>query len=190
MKKKDIPNVISLVRILLVAPIAYYLWIQDYSIALLLFLVGGLSDGLDGFLARRYQWQTPLGVILDPMGDKLMMLAAYLLLGWHGILPWWLVSVVILRDLILVVGTFLYHRFIGEAKLKPLWISKFNTVCQILLVLIVMVAQLKSFQWTASLSVAVEVGIWIVLSTTLLSGYAYINEWGRRAWKALKGDSV
>jgi cardiolipin synthase len=188
--KKDIPNFISIVRIFLVVPIAYTLWIQDYSVALLLFLIGGLSDGLDGFLARRYQWETRLGVILDPMGDKLMMLAAYLLLGWHTLLPWWLVIAVILRDLILVVGTFLYRSLIGEAKLKPLWISKLNTVCQILLVLIVMVSQVKTFQWTALLSPGVEVGKWIVMMTTLLSGYAYINEWGRRAWKALKGDTV
>lgn len=190
MKKKDIPNFISLVRILLVAPIAYYLWIQSYSSALLLFLIGGLSDGLDGFLARRYQWETRLGVILDPMGDKLMMLAAYLLLGWHGLLPWWLVCAVILRDLILVFGTLLYRRFIGEAKLKPLWISKFNTVCQIFLVLLVMISRVNIFQGSTLLSLGVEVGIWIVMSTTLLSGYAYINEWGRRAWKALKEDAV
>ncbi|MCK5721342.1 MAG: CDP-alcohol phosphatidyltransferase family protein, partial [Gammaproteobacteria bacterium] len=68
MNKKDIPNIISILRILLVVPLAYFLWAQDYLTALLLFLIGGLSDGLDGFLARRYHWETELGVILDPMG--------------------------------------------------------------------------------------------------------------------------
>ena len=110
MKKRDIPNVISIFRIVLVVPIAYYLWYQYFFTVLLLFLIGGLSDGLDGFLARRYKWETELGVILDPMGDKLMMLTAYLLLGWHHLLAWWLVGLVIFRDLIIVLGTLLYRK--------------------------------------------------------------------------------
>lgn len=185
MNKKDIPNIISIVRIVLVAPIAYFLWSQNYLVALLLFLVGGLSDGLDGFLARRYSWETDLGVMLDPMGDKLMMLCAYLLLGWHGLLPWWLVILVIARDLILVFGTLLYRKFIGPAKLKPLFISKLNTVFQILLVLIVMVAQVISLN-----QLIIDSVIWLVAVTTIMSGTAYINEWGRRAWDSLKGKEV
>ena len=185
MKKKDIPNLISIARIFLVFPIAYFLWNQNYLIALLLFLVGGLSDGLDGYLARRYHWETKLGVILDPMGDKLMMLASYLLLGWHHLLPWWLVSLVIVRDLIIVIGSLLYRKFIGEAKFRPLWISKFNTVCQILLVLIVMLSQV-----TSVFPLMVNIVMWTVAATTLLSGYAYVNEWGRRAWHDLKERAV
>lgn len=169
----------------MVIPIAFCLWNQNFISALLLFLVGGLSDGLDGFLARRYHWQTDLGVILDPMGDKLMMLAAYLLLGWHNLLPWWLVGLVIFRDLIIVVGTLLYRKFVGEAKLKPLFISKLNTTVQIVLVLIVMLSQIINIH-----SLIIDSFIWLVTATTLLSGYAYINEWGRRAWCILKGKEV
>ncbi|GMR16380.1 MAG: CDP-alcohol phosphatidyltransferase family protein [Gammaproteobacteria bacterium] len=185
MNKRDIPNIISIVRIVLVVPIAYFLWSQNYLVALLLFLVGGLSDGLDGFLARRYNWETDLGVMLDPMGDKLMMLSAYLLLGWHGLLPWWLVILVISRDLILVFGTLLYRKFIGAAKLKPLFISKLNTVFQILLVLIVMVSQVINLN-----PLIIDGILWLVAATTVMSGYAYINEWGRRAWHSLKGKKV
>ena len=166
-------------------PIAYVLWNQHYLSASLLFLLGGLSDGLDGFIARRYQWETELGVILDPMGDKLMMLTAYLLLGWHNLLPWWLVCLVILRDLILVIGTLLYRQFIGQAKLKPLFISKLNTVAQIVLVLIIMLAQVINISTFFSDSI-----MWLVVVTTLLSGYAYCIEWGRRAWSVLKGREV
>ena len=185
MNKKDIPNLISILRIGLVLPIAYFLWYQNYSIALLLFLIGGLSDGLDGFLARRYQWETELGVVLDPMGDKLMMVTSYLLLGWHHLLPWWLVSLVILRDIVIVVGTLLYQQFIGSAKLNPLFISKLNTACQILLVLFIMLAQVITLSPTL-----ISGFIWIVTGTTLLSGYIYLNEWGRRAWCILKGNEV
>jgi cardiolipin synthase (CMP-forming) len=183
--KRDIPNIISVLRIVLVAPIAYFLWHQNYLIALLLFLIGGLSDGLDGFLARRYKWETELGVILDPMGDKLMMLSAYLLLGWHHLLPWWLVSLVILRDLIIVVGTLLYRLFIGEAKIKPLFISKLNTALQILLVLSVMFSQVISLNL-----LIIDSLLWLVVISTLMSGYAYTNEWGRRAWHILKGNKI
>ena len=185
MNKRDIPNIISILRIILVVPIAYFLWHQNYLIALLLFLIGGVSDGLDGFLARRYKWETELGVILDPMGDKLMMLAAYLLLGWHHLLPWWLVSLVILRDLIIVVGTLLYRQFVGEAKLKPLFISKLNTAVQILLVLSVMFSQVINLNL-----LIIDSLLWLVVFTTLMSGYAYINEWGRRAWHILKGNKT
>ena len=182
MNKKDIPNIISILRIIVVVPITYFLWYQQYSIALILFLLGGLSDGLDGFLARRYHWQTKLGVVLDPMGDKLMMLSSYLLLGWHTLIPWWLVALVISRDGIIVVGTLLYKKYIGEAKLSPLFISKLNTTCQIILVLTVMLAQVIAIP-----SMIVDATIVLVTLTTLLSGYAYIDEWGKRAWKILKG---
>ncbi|MCW8901832.1 MAG: CDP-alcohol phosphatidyltransferase family protein [Gammaproteobacteria bacterium] len=185
MKKSDIPNVISIIRIVMVIPIAFCLWNQNFLTALLLFLVGGLSDGLDGFLARRYHWQTALGVILDPMGDKLMMLAAYLLLGWHNLLPWWLVVLVISRDLIIVLGSLLYRKFVGEAKLKPLFISKLNTTVQIILVLLVMLSQVIEIHL-----LIIDGFIWLVAVTTLLSGYAYINEWGRRAWRILKEKKV
>ena len=185
MNKRDIPNVISILRIVLVAPIAYFLWYQHYLIALLLFLIGGLSDGLDGFLARRYKWETELGVILDPMGDKLMMLSAYLLLGWHHLLPWWLVSLVILRDLMIVIGTLLYRQFIGDAKLKPLFISKLNTVFQILLVLSIMFSQVIEVNL-----LIIDSLLWLVVVTTLMSGYAYMNKWGRRAWNNIKGNKI
>lgn len=181
MKKRDIPNVISVLRIILVLPIAYFLMHQNYLFALILFFVGGLSDGLDGFLARRYQWETELGVILDPMGDKLMMLCAYLLLGWHNLLPWWLVILVISRDLIIVIGSLLYRQFIGKAKITPLFISKLNTVFQISLVIVIMFSQIISLD-----TLVLDTVLWLVVITTLASGGAYINEWGRRAWIVLK----
>jgi len=183
--KKDIPNVISLIRIILVAPIAYFLLHQNYSFALLFFFIGGLSDGLDGFLARRYNWESELGVMLDPLGDKLMMLTAYLLLGWHDLLAWWLVSLVIFRDLIIVIGTLLYRKFIGTEKLKPLFISKLNTVLQILLVLLVMFSQIVNLS-----PLIVDSLLWSVVVTTLMSGYAYIHIWGRRAWRILKRNEA
>ena len=85
----------------------------------------------------------------------------------------------------IVLGTLLYRKFIGEAKLKPLFISKLNTVCQILLVLLVMLSQVFNFN-----ELVVDSIFWLVVVTTIMSGYAYINEWGRRAWYILKGKEV
>ncbi len=185
MNKKDIPNSISILRIILVVPIAYFLWHQNYSLALLFFLIGGLSDGLDGFLARRYHWESELGVMLDPLGDKLMMLTAYLLLGWHSLLVWWLVGLVIFRDLVIIIGTLLYRKLIGTEKFKPLFISKLNTVLQILLVLLVMFSQIVSLS-----PLIIDSLFWSVVATTLMSGYAYIHIWGSRAWRILKRNEA
>ena len=104
-----LPNIISVVRILLVAPTMYFLWQQQFHLALILFLIAGISDGLDGFLARRFGWQTRLGTYLDPIGDKLLLIGCYLLLGMLKIVPLWLVLLVIGRDILIVVGAALYR---------------------------------------------------------------------------------
>ena len=181
MNKKDIPNLISILRIVLVVPITIYLWQGNYLTALILFLIGGLSDGIDGFVARRFGWETELGVILDPMGDKLMMLSAYLLLGWHELLPWWFVSLVVFRDFMIVVGSLLYRHFIAEEKPMPLFISKLNTVFQILLVLLIMFSQVVNLS-----AIIIDSVFWLVAITTIFSGYAYVSEWGQRAWIIVK----
>lgn len=177
---RQIPNLISVLRILLVVPLGYSLWREDYAAALSLFVIGGLSDGLDGFLARRYQWITSLGKVLDPMGDKLMMVTSYLLLGWHGVLPWWLVILVILRDVIIITGSLAYRLLIGSVKMEPLWISKWNTVFQIMLVVLVMLNQLT----TVITPWLIESMFIVVAITTVLSGYNYVKLWGGRAWQA------
>lgn len=185
MNKKDIPNLISFIRILMVIPLAMMLWHEKYVESLLLFFIGGLSDGLDGFLARRYHWQSRLGTLLDPMGDKLMMLVSYVLLGWQHILPWWLVAIVIGRDFIIVFGSLLYRYLIGAETITPILSSKINTVCQIFLVLLVILEQIIFIPFEV-----IQTGIAIVLVTTLISGYGYISIWGSRAWQHFKTGST
>lgn len=182
MKLNQIPNIISVIRILLVAPVVYYLLDAQYQVAWWLFVIAGVSDGVDGYLARRFNWQTELGATLDPIGDKLLMVFSYLTLGWLAQLPVWLVVIVILRDIVIVLGTMIYRSLTGDKVIQPLYISKINTVVQILLVTVVIYS--LAFQvlpgWIA------QSLVYIVAVTTLSSGISYIYVWTHRAVKTIK----
>jgi cardiolipin synthase len=178
---KFIPNLISILRILLVIPTVHLLWNEQYSYALLLFFIAGLSDGLDGFLARRFNWTTRLGSFLDPMGDKLLMTASYFMLGVLGHLPVWLVIIVIGRDLVIVLGALAYRLLVQDITMSPLIISKINTAAQIFLVLL-MLFHLSQLPMAELVPVWLTQGtIYLVMVTSLLSGLAYILVWSKRA---------
>lgn len=179
MRAKDIPNIISILRILLVAPVMYMLYEGEFAIALLLFFVAGVSDGLDGYLAKRYNWTSHLGSMLDPIADKLLLVGSYGVLAWIGIIPMWLVVTIIARDIIIVVGSFSYYLLYGRYEMQPSNISKVNTFAQIVLVLFV-VSSYGLFEVSADV---VTAGFYIVLLTTVLSGLDYILIWGVKAWR-------
>ena len=177
MRAEQIPNAISVARIILVAPTAWFLLQERYGAAFVLFLVAGASDALDGQLAKRFGWQTPLGGLLDPIADKLLLVVSFVCLGWLGILPAWLVGLVILRDIVIVSGATVYHLRVAPLEADPMLISKANTVMQIVLVLATVARQAG-----AGLPEGfVTFGVWLVAFTTLASGVAYVVEWSRRA---------
>lgn len=179
MNLRQLPNVISVLRILLVVPVVWSLLHSNYLAALILFLIAGLSDGLDGYLARRYQWITRLGGFLDPLGDKLLIVSSYLTLGWIGVLPLWLVSAVIIRDGIIVAGTLAYRWLIDDVEAEPILISKINTALQLLLVVLVILslAQLNDVH------LLIRAMMYLVFVTTVMSGVSYMVLWGYRAWQ-------
>lgn len=182
MSRKDIPNLISALRILLVIPVVAAMLDEHFELALALFAFAGISDGLDGFLAKHYQWQSRLGSILDPIADKLLLVASFATLTWLGLLPVWLLWVVLARDVIIIAGGLAYHYLVGQFDLTPLWSSKINTTLQIALVLLVMIQQ----QWFAGLDKVVTIGIWLVLASVINSGTEYVLVWGARAWRQTK----
>lgn len=174
---RHIPNIISIARIFLVGPIVYLMWHGQYWYAFLLALIAGLSDGVDGFLARKFGWQSKLGAFLDPVADKLLLLATFLLLGLKGLLPWWLVFLVIFRDVLIVVGAMAYQHVTKDLQIKPLMVSKVNTTMQIILVVFVLFyAANPSMEiseiWLIGL-------IWMTGVTTFVSGFAYVWHWSR-----------
>lgn len=181
MAPRDIPNIISLLRILLVVPVVWLLLRQEYSLALMLFFIAGISDGIDGYLAKRNNWQSRLGSILDPLADKLLLISTYMSLAWLGHIPMWLVLFVLLRDLIIISGAVAYHIKFGEYEMTPTVVSKINTFFQITLVLVVMFSEglyALPDKFLVYLSYA-------VLATTLLSGADYVWVWGQKAVRAL-----
>ncbi|NOR41270.1 MAG: CDP-alcohol phosphatidyltransferase family protein [Gammaproteobacteria bacterium] len=179
MKPHDIPNIITVFRFLLVPPVVWLMLNQRFGAALIVFGIAGFSDALDGYLAKRYNWTSRLGSLLDPLADKLLLLSDFITLAWLHWIPLWLVSLVILRDLIIVAGAIVYHMRIEQLDAEPSLVSKLNTVTQILLVLAVMFTQ--AVQELPALWL--DVLLYSVLVTTVWSGLDYIWTWGRRAWQ-------
>ena len=177
MKARDIPNIITALRFLLVPPVVILLLQERFTAALIVFGVAGLSDGLDGFLARRFDWRSRLGGIMDPLADKLLVVSSFVTLGWLGLIPAWLVLLVILRDLVIIAGATFYHMRIEQFDAEPSVASKLNTAAQVLLVL----AVLYSSGIQALPVMLMDVLLYGVLVTTLWSGFDYVWTWGRRA---------
>ena len=136
MDPKHIPNLICVIRMILVAPIVWSLADGRYGLALALTLIAGLSDALDGYLARRFDWKSWLGGLLDPAADKLLMFSLFVTLTWLGWVPVWFTAIVIGRDLVIIGGTIAYQVLVGPIEGDPTFVSKANTVFQILFALL------------------------------------------------------
>jgi cardiolipin synthase (CMP-forming) len=178
----NLPNLITLGRLLSV-PVAVWLVLSGaYAAAFLLFVAAGISDGVDGFIAKRYDMRSRLGALLDPLADKALLVSMYVTLGIAGQLPNWLVILVVFRD-ILIVGGFLVALAVTQPiKWDPLAISKVNTVLQIALIAVLLGRQgfhVEDFGLTTIL-------VFVVGATTVLSGGAYLVRWTR----ALAGDGA
>ncbi len=182
LRARDIPNIISIARVILVFPVIWLLLHQNYRSAMALFFVAGVSDALDGFLARQFRWQSRLGGILDPLADKFLLVSVYFCLGWLGELPVWLVVLVILRDVIIVGGALAWHFRVEKLDASPSLVSKANTTLQITLVLLV-VYDLGFAPLGEGLLAAM---MWAVAFTTLWSGVDYVVSWGRKAGRQIR----
>ncbi len=178
MKPSDLPNLITVFRFLLVPPVVMLLLKGHFGSALLVFAVAGFSDALDGYLAKRYHWTSRLGALMDPLADKLLLVSSFITLGWLGLIPLWLVGLVILRDLVIVTGAIVYNMRIEQLEAEPSLVSKLNTLTQILLVLAIMFTQ--AFRELPALWM--DTLFYSVLVTIVWSGFDYVWTWSRRAW--------
>jgi cardiolipin synthase (CMP-forming) len=178
MKCEYIPNMITLLRLILIPPIIIYLLLAEYREAFFLFFIASLTDAIDGYLARKYHWVTRWGSIVDPLADKILMILTFLTLGYLGIIPCVLLIIVILRDVIIVGGGIAYHFLIGAYEFKPTLISKCNTFLQILLIILLMFEQafrILPLNFIDLLMIA-------VFFTNLISLFDYVIVWGMKAW--------
>jgi cardiolipin synthase len=177
---RQLPNLISCLRIALVAPLVALLLRGDFEAALWIAVAAGLSDALDGFLARHFGWRSRLGSLLDPLADKLLLVAAYLTLAQVGQVAWALALLVLARDAVIVLGALAYHGIVGEFEARPSLWSKATTLGQILFVLLVLASNAFAFHWQQ------RGYAWIIAALTVISGVDYVVRWGLRARTALR----
>ena len=171
----SIPNLITLGRILLVPIVVWAIASGEMWIAFILFVAAGVSDAVDGFLAKRFGMTTELGAYLDPLADKALIVSIYITLSVNGIIPIWLVILVVSRD-IMIVGAVMLSWVLGSpVKVKPLLVSKLNTVAQILFACVVLGS--LGFNIQAKMLELILMGLVTIL--TLLSVAAYLAEWMR-----------
>src|SRR6266850_2530324 len=156
----NLPNLITLARLLSV-PLAIWLIFDDrYGAAFWVFIGAGVSDALDGYIAKRFDRRTRLGALLDPTADKALLAGVYVSLWLAGQLPFWLVGLVILRDLLIVAGFAVIHATAAPKQFDPIYISKINTLVQLILI---------GFVLAQGLGIESEAVKWLLIAAAALT---------------------
>ena len=171
----NLPNLITLGRLLLVPIIISLIAAQRWQAAFVCFIVAGASDALDGWIAKTFDLRSQLGAYLDPLADKALIVSIYLSLGINGAIPRWLVILVVSRDILIIGGIMLSWVVGNPLTIKPLLVSKLNTVAQILFACVV----LGSLGFGIQVDTLKLVLMGLVAALTLLSVAAYVAEWVR-----------
>lgn len=174
---RHLPNLLSGLRMLLVVPLVWLIREAHYDGALLIAACAGATDALDGYLAKRFGWQSWLGGVLDPIADKLMLIACFVSLGMVGAHPAWVTWLVVGRDVVIVAGAVTYHYLIGRLNAQPTQLSKFTTCVQITYVL----AQLLHLTSWFELRALTTALMWATVVCTAASGLQYVVVWSLKA---------
>ncbi len=175
---RHLPNLICVLRIALTWPAVAALAAGNYALTLLLFAAAAVSDGLDGFLAKRFRWTSDLGRFLDPLADKLLLVSMFVAASWFAIVPWWLAAAAIARDVVIGAGALVYRLWFGALNGRPTVISKINTALQISVLLLA----IGHAGWGLPPREPLEFLAIATLCTTVLSGADYLRLFVRRAW--------
>ncbi|HXW73171.1 MAG TPA: CDP-alcohol phosphatidyltransferase family protein [Steroidobacteraceae bacterium] len=175
---RHLPNLICLIRLLLIWPIVTAMHAGQHLTALGFFIAAALSDGLDGYLAKRFSWTSDLGRVLDPAADKLLLVCVFVEGAWLALIPWWLTAAVVSRDVMIGLGALIYRLWFGPLHGRPTLLSKVNTGAQLVYVSLVMLWAAFGVPPRALL----DAGALLVLFTTVTSGVHYLLTFTRRAW--------
>ena len=175
---RHLPNFICLIRLVLIWPILTWLQAGQYRMALALFIVAAASDGLDGYLAKRFDWISELGKFLDPLADKALLVTVFVEAAWLGLVPWWLTAAVVARDVMIGLGALIYRLWFGPLHGRPTRFSKINTAAQLFYLMLVM---LNAGFGGPPREVLAGTAL-VTLTTTVLSGLHYLQTFTRRAW--------
>jgi cardiolipin synthase len=169
----NLPNIITLARVILVPVVFWLLITGEIQLAFVLFIIAGVSDAVDGYLAKTFGWQTELGAYLDPLADKLLLVSIFLALGVDGKLPLWLVVAVVSRDILIVIAVMLSWVLGNPVRIRPLIVSKANTVAQIVLAATVLADE----GFALGLGGARFLLVWLTGALTVASLAAYLHGW-------------
>ena len=179
-----IPNLITSLRLLLAIPICISIYQGNELLALLLFIFAGISDGFDGYLARRFTWESEFGKLLDPLADKCLILSTLLALAYVQLLPIWLVSILLVRDALAVMGSMLYLMlFEGRNSESNRWGKHFTGWTIALFIITLLQESINSYSML--LNLLYEVAVVGVLIFTALSVFTYAREQGQEVYKHL-----
>ena len=177
-----LPNLITALRVLLIGPAAWLLWQARYQEALVIVVVAGLSDWLDGLLARHYGWTSRFGAAMDPAADKLLMLTVIVVLTLQDHLPLWLAVLLIGRDVVITAGAGAYRLMFGDIQFQPSFISKTNTVLQIVVLSLILLMLAYPDTLGAWGQPWVDPwGFYLLAVFAVLSGGDYVLTWSRKA---------
>ena len=171
--RHQIPNLLTLARIAAVPVLILFLYEGRHGAALTVFVLAGITDGLDGWIAKRFKCVTRLGSILDPLADKILIVSTYVMLVLAGDLPFWLILLIGFRDLGIIAGVLVLNTLNGHVQMQPSLLSKVNTFLQISLVILVMVERIGLIV----LGPAAEILLWFVAVTTVASAIHYVYFW-------------
>jgi cardiolipin synthase len=175
---RHLPNLICLIRLALIWPVASALAAGSDLVALGLFTVAAVSDGLDGYLAKRFNWTSELGKFLDPCADKLLLMTVFIEAAWLGLVPWWITAAAVARDVMIGLGALVFRVWFGPLRGRPTVISKINTAAQLLYLACVMLGAAIGFPPHEILDALAL----LTFVTIVLSGYHYMATFTRRAW--------
>jgi len=171
----NIPNLLSLLRIILVPIIVIFLIQDEYVKALIVFVLAGLTDALDGTLARLLNQQTELGAFLDPLADKVLLSTSFIALSIFRLIPGWLTVIVISRDLIILIGIMTLSMMSVKYEIKPIFVSKITTALQIITVFLALLLKTVMLDIIHHYDI-VTILAWITAFFTILSGLMYISK--------------
>jgi cardiolipin synthase len=165
----NVPNTLSILRILSIPVFVIFLLYDRFFVALLIFIGAGITDGLDGLIARVFNQKTAIGAYLDPIADKLMLITSFIVLAILRIIPGWLTVIVISRDVIILLGVLLLQLTSHKVEIKPIFIGKASTVMQLVTIAWALVTQFSMVMKSVFPAI-----IWVTAGLTALSGLFYI----------------
>ena len=175
---RHIPNIICLLRIVLVWPVLGALQDGSTGSTLAFFVVAAVSDGIDGYLAKRFHWQSELGKFLDPFADKLLLVSVFIAAAWFGLVPWWLTAAAVARDVMIGLGALIFRLWFGPLRGRPTIVSKINTFLQ----LGYLARRDHACRDRLCHGGSLDVLAVLMFISTVLSGADYLFAFTRRAW--------